>query len=98
MGREVFSASGVLSCVTNASLKEGVGVTVSGSTSKTDMPGVCVGMMGTGVDVGGMPPSGVGVEYCPHKEALPAQDASKNDAATSEAVLWIKKPMMRFTN
>jgi hypothetical protein len=51
---------------------------------------VCVGITGIGVDVGGMPPSGVGVKYCPHNEEFPPHEASKNDAA-------IMKLMNRFT-
>jgi hypothetical protein len=46
--------------------------------------------MGTRVEVGGMPPGGVGVKYCPHNEAFPVQDASKNDATIIE-------PISRFT-
>jgi hypothetical protein len=90
VGTAVFSASGVLSCVTNASLKEAVGVTVSAMASKAMGSVVCVGITATGVEVGGMPPGGVGVKYCPHNEAFPEQDASKNDAA-------IIKLMSRFT-
>jgi hypothetical protein len=37
-----------------------------------------------------MPPGGVGVKYCPHREAFPAQDARKKEAA-------IIKPISRFT-
>jgi hypothetical protein len=90
VGTEVFSTSELVSCVTNASLKEAVGVTVSAIASKAIGSGVCVGITGTEVDVGGMPPRGVGVKYCPHKEAFPAQDARKNDAA-------IIKLISRFT-
>jgi hypothetical protein len=53
--------------------------------------GVVVGMItGAGEAVGGSPPSGVGVKYCPHKEAFPAQEASRKEAA-------IKKLVSRFT-
>jgi len=55
------------------------------------MVGVCVTTTaGAGEDVEGIPPNGVGVAYCPHKEAFPPQDASKKEAA-------IKKPISRFT-
>ncbi len=37
-----------------------------------------------------MPPNGVGVTYCPHREVFPTQDASKNEAV-------IKKLIRRFT-
>jgi hypothetical protein len=43
-----------------------------------------------GDEVGGMPPSGVGVAYCPHNEAFPPQDAIKK-------VAGIKKLISRFT-
>jgi hypothetical protein len=90
VGAAVFSIREAVSSVTNASLNEAVGVTVSATASKTDASGVCVGI--TGVDVGGMPPSGVGVRYCPHKEAFPphAGAANKKDAA-------IIKLISRFT-
>jgi hypothetical protein len=71
-------------------MKEAVGVTVSATASNTDISGVCVGMMGTGVDEGRMPPGGVGVKYCPHNEPFPAQDANKKDVA-------IIKPIRYFT-
>jgi hypothetical protein len=91
-GTEVFSTSELVSCVTNASRKEVVGVTVSANASNAFGSGVWVGIMGTGVEVGGMPPGGVGVKYCPHNEAFPphAGAASKNDAA-------IIKLISRFT-
>jgi hypothetical protein len=93
VGAGVFSVSEAASCVTNASLKVDVGVT--GSTvliiSGLIVLGVVVAMIvGAGEAVGGTPPKGVGVTYWPHKEAFPAQDASKNEAA-------IKKLISRFT-
>ena len=79
--------------MTNASGTVGAGVTESiGSTTKgLTSAGVVVGTTaGAGDEVGGFPPNGVGVAYCPHKEAFPAQEASKKEAA-------IKKLMIRFT-
>ena len=62
------------------------GLTVSGVW-------VAAGRVG-GIDVGEAPPSGVGVTYCPHRDAFSpaphAEVASKNDAA-------IKRLMSRFT-
>lgn len=93
MGTAVLLVSDATSCVTNASLNVGAGVT--GSTVPTTKglmaAGVCVATTaGAGEDVGGFPPIGVGVVYCPHREAFPAQDASKKEAA-------IKKLISRFT-
>jgi hypothetical protein len=86
VGTDVFSARAAVSGVTNASLKEGVGVTVFAAASNAKASGVCVGMTGMGDEVGGMPPSAVGVAYCPHKDAFPLQDASKKDAAIIELI------------
>lgn len=91
VGAGVFSVSEVGSCVTNGPLKVGIGVTGSSVSMTTGLVGVVVATTaGAGVDVGGTPPNAVGVTYCPHREAFPAQDASKKEAA-------IKKPMSRFT-
>jgi len=93
VGTGVFSVSEATSCVTNASLNVDVGVTGStvSMTKGLMVVGVVVAMTaGAGAEVGGTPPNGVGVMYCPHKEAFPAQDASKNEAA-------IKKLISRFT-
>jgi hypothetical protein len=81
------------SCVTNASLNVGTGVT--GSTVSTTNGLIAAGVWvtttaGAGEAVGGIPPNGVGVVYCPHREAFPAQDDSKKEAA-------IKKLISRFT-
>jgi len=93
VGAGVFSVSDATSCVTNASLNVDVGVTGSTvSMAKGLMrAGVVVATTGgAGEEVGGAPLHAVGVTYCPHKEAFPAQDVSKKEAA-------IKKPMSRFT-
>ena len=86
-------ASEATSCVTNASLNVGIGV--AGLTVSITKGLIVVGVVvattaGAGEEVGGTPPNGVGVIYCPHKEAFPAQDASKKEAA-------IKKLISRFT-
>lgn len=89
----MFSVREATSWVTNASLNVGVGVTgsVVAMTKGLMMVGVVVATTaGAGEDVGGSPLNAVGVTYCPHKEAFPAQEASKKEAA-------IKKLMSRFT-
>ena len=89
----MLSVSEVTGCVTNASLNVGWGVTgLTVSTTKgLTAVGVCVATIaGAGATVGGFPPGGVGVAYCPHKEAFPPQDASKKEAA-------IKILISRFT-
>ena len=45
---------------------------------------------GAGEDVDVVPPSGVGVAYCPHKDAFPTHEAPAKDTAT-------KSPRIRFT-
>jgi hypothetical protein len=37
--------------------------------------------MGVDVDVTGSPPTAVGVRYCPHRDALPTQDAVIKETA-----------------
>src|SRR5215203_1340449 len=92
----VFSMGRVVaSCVTNASL---VGVEAGAIKSDASFTtnGVCtIGVsdtkiVGTGEDVGAAPPIGVGVAYCPHRDALPTHEAVVKDTA-------IKKPRIRFT-
>ena len=46
---------------------------------------------GCGDAKSGIPPSGVGVWYCPHNDALPMQDDIRKDAIT-------EKMTIRFTN
>ncbi len=81
------------SCVTNASPNVGVGTVVCVATSVMNglvgLGSVATGM-GDGDEVGGTPPKGVGVLYCPQSETFPPQDASKNEAV-------IKKLIRRFT-
>ncbi len=81
------------SCVTNASPNVGVGTVVCVATSVTNGL-VGVGSVTTGIgegdEVGGAPPNGVGVLYCPQSEVVPLQDASMNEAV-------IKKLIRRFT-
>ena len=89
-----FLGPAVASWVMKASLNVGTGVFVTSRTMELVDTGVCVtaGTVG-GTDVVGAPPSGVGVTYCPHKEAVCplAHAASKNDAA-------VKRLISRFTN
>ncbi len=86
----ILSGGEVTSCVMNVSLNVDVGTAVEGITSVIKGSGVFVITTGEGVKVGMTPPNGVGVEYCPHREAFPPQDASKNEAV-------IKKLIRRFT-
>jgi len=108
VGVGVYSGVALPSCVTNASLKVGVGVAVFEMTSNTNGSGVWVTVAGTGDEVGRIPPRGVGVVYCPHSEAFPPQDASKKDAAIKTLIsrftkkirrweLYLYKPDNRFT-
>ena len=89
MGIGVFSVRAATSWVTNASLKVGVGVMVFVTAAVTNG---FAGSVATGAEAeaGGTPPSGVGVAYCPHNDALPPLDASNKEAA-------IKKLISRFT-
>ncbi len=90
MGEAVFCVSGATTAwVTKASPNVGVGTAVCVATSVANRAAVCVAV-GAGEEVGGMPPSGVGVEYCPHREVLPPQEASRNEAV-------IKKLISLFT-
>jgi len=69
----------------------GVNVVVTPNDSGSIGAGVSVTRLcGIGEEVGGIPPSGVGVAYCPHKEAFPMQDASMEDVI-------MRKMMARFT-
>ena len=91
--RDVFSGSEVASCVTNASLNVGVGVTVASTAKGMSVAGVSVGIVvgtGDGNNVGVAPPSGVGVAYRPHSVGLPPQEARRKDAA-------IRTLVRRFT-
>src|SRR5215211_5907250 len=89
MGREVTS------WVTKASLvMVEVGAIRSAASLTTSGPNA-VGVSGTkiagsGENVGAEPPSGVGVAYCPHRDALPTHEAVAKDTA-------IKRPRIRFT-
>lgn len=53
-----------------------VGNTISGTTVSVST--------GDGVGVSGIHPTGVGVWYCPHNDALPTQDVKNSDAVTSK--------------
>ena len=95
VGTGVSFVRATTSCVTNASLNVEVGVigTAVFVFSMTGGRGVSVAArVGTGEEVAGMPPRGVGVAYCPHNEAFPlhADAVNKKDAA-------IKKLISRFT-
>jgi hypothetical protein len=89
MGGEVASS------VTKASLvMVEVGATKSADSLTTNEPNA-VGVSGTkiagaGEDVGAVPPSGVGVAYCPHKDAFPRHEPPAKDTA-------IRRPRIRFT-
>ena len=82
----------VSGCVTNA-LSRDVGVAVysgnsvgvEGSWTKTSVEYTS----GIGDTISGTPPFGVGVWYCPHKDAFPMQDVSRQAE--------IKKTIARFT-
>jgi len=62
-------------------LASDVGVTVESGTSVAvgGNTNTSVGTkVGSGVDVSGIQPKGVGVEYCPHKDAFPTHDERMN--------------------
>jgi len=82
----------VCSMLTNASLvavSVGAGVWVGAISvaNRLMAVGVCVGI--TAVEEGS-PPGGVGVRYCPHKDASPTQDAIRKETA-------ITRTKIRFT-
>jgi hypothetical protein len=87
----VLSIKGAtVSGVTNASLVtvgEGRGVTSTAAMKGLSAVGVTDGIT-TGEDTG--VPNGVGVRYCPHRDALPTQDAVSKETV-------INKAEMRFT-
>jgi hypothetical protein len=90
----VFSVGEAAGSVTKASpnvaVGVGIGVTVFVAALAIKGLKVSVTIAGTVEEAVGMPPSGVGVAYCPHNEAFPPQAASKKEAA-------IKKLISRFT-
>ena len=53
------------------------------SLSETDMQIDVI--LPSGVEVRGEPPMGVGVAYCPHRDALPTQDALIKETAINKA-------------
>jgi hypothetical protein len=62
-----------------------VGVIVSSTTNGLSRVGVSDGTTaGAGVDVRTGPPRGVGVAYCPHRDALPTQDAVIKETAINK--------------
>jgi hypothetical protein len=62
-----------------------VGVIVFSTTNGLSRPGVLDGTTaGAGVEVGIEPPRGVGVAYCPHRDALPTQDAVIKETAINK--------------
>jgi hypothetical protein len=64
----------------------GVNVVVSSTTNGTGRVGGTDGTTaGAGVEVRGDPPTGVGVAYCPHRDALPTQDALIKETAINKA-------------
>jgi hypothetical protein len=59
-----------------------VKVVVISNTKGPDGVGVPGAVItGSGVEVGTTPPTGVGVEYCPQREALPTQEAVIKETA-----------------
>jgi hypothetical protein len=90
VGILVSSAAAVAGWVTNASLNVGVGVVVASITKGLIVVGVCVTTTAGIGDKVGIPPGGVGVAYCPHRDAFPPQEASKKEAT-------MKKLINRFT-
>ena len=79
-------------CVTNASLVtvgegKGMGVALALNVIGASAVGV---MDDTTTGVETLPPAGVGVRYCPHRDALPTHDAVNRDTA-------ILKAEIRFT-
>ena len=80
----------MVSWTTKASLVtvgNGVDVSTTAGTKRGSAVGVSVGAIAVKV---GMPPGGVGVKYCPHKDMLPTQDAVSKETA-------IDRPRIRFT-
>jgi hypothetical protein len=72
--------------VSRVTVGKGVNVVVSSKTKGPGWVGVSDGTTtGIGVEVAGAPPSGVGVRYCPHREALPTQDAVIKETAINKA-------------
>ena len=68
-----------------------MGVVVTPNTKGPRAVGVSgTYIAGAGEEVGGMPPNGVGVAYCPHRDALPAHEVVMKETA-------IKRPRIRFT-
>jgi hypothetical protein len=66
----------------------GVKVVVTSTTKGLGWVGVSDGTtagMGVDVDVTGAPPIGVGVRYCPHRDASPTQDAVIKETAINKA-------------
>jgi hypothetical protein len=98
VGTGVFSAGEAASCVTNTSLTATVGVTVSAKVSNTNTSGVFVGTAGTGEGVGETLPRGVGVEYCPHRDVFPPQEARKKEATIKKTIRLCKMsgPLVRI--
>ena len=76
------SITDVAPCVTKASFtRVGVGVFVVVIPKLIGSTGIGVSVkavVGIGDGVEGTPPSGVGVVYCPHKDAFPTQEASRH--------------------
>ena len=88
------STTDVTPCVTNASFtRVGVDVFVVVMPNVIASTGIGVSVsvvVGNGEDVGGTPPNGVGVVYCPHRDAFPTQE-------TSRQAEIIRGKMTRFT-
>ena len=75
----VMNASGV-------DVGAGVNVVVTSKTNGLLWEGVSVtSRIGKGVDEAGAPPGGVGVTYCPQRDAWPTQDAVIKETAINKA-------------
>jgi len=76
-----LSTADVTPCVTKASFTSvgvGVFVVVMPNARGSKGTGVSVrAIVGMGDEVGGTPPNGVGVVYCPHKDAFPTQETRR---------------------
>jgi hypothetical protein len=91
VGRGVLSVKDATSWVMKASLNVGVGITVLVTTGVTNGLVGSIVAAGAELEIVGIPPSGVGVAYCPHNDVvLLPQDASKKEVV-------IKKLISRFT-
>ena len=84
LSNSTVATSGVADASTEA-VGIGVKVVVSSTTNGPIKVGVSEGTTaGAGVEVGESPPGGVGVAYCPHRDALPTQDVVIKETAINK--------------